>query len=273
MSPRAWIKALLLTTLLFGATAFFGTVCRQASVVYLALLSPSKALWALLLRLLLALCLVSVSAGIVAALLRPWWLAGLAVAISGGTLVFTWGATLSNAALSLIYALAAIIYVVITQYDLARRVDFSARAVAQNLFLLLVALLIVVLGSLYLGYASYVRTEGFSIPIKYRSQIADDVANKISAAFPEVLREGVRTAVHDQIEDLLSVQFQKAVKPIERWIPLLTAVLLFLPLLAITYVLAFVPMLVLMVIFAVLRAMRVARVTTQMIEVKRLVLD
>jgi uncharacterized membrane protein YidH (DUF202 family) len=273
MSTLGWIKALFLAALLIGVAAFFGTLCRQMGVAYAELLAPSRTLVMLLLRLLLTLCLMGVAAGIVAALLRPWWLASSAIALSGLALLLVWGANTAHALLSLVYVLAAIAYAVITQYDLARRVDFSARAVAQNLFLLLVVLLIVALGSFYLGYANYIRTEGFSIPLKYRERAAVDVSNRIAAAFPEPFREGVRDAVKSQMEDLLSVQFRKTVKPVERWIPLLVAVVLFLPLLAITYALAFVPMLVLMAIFPLLRAMHIAKVTTQMIQVKRLVID
>ena len=270
MSTVWWLKAAFLALLLIAAGFFFGTLCRQMGGAYQVLIPPTRKLLPLLLRLLAAVGLVTVAAGIVTALLRPLWVACVAFALAGVAMLLGWGVSRESALLTLLFVLAAAVYAATAQNDLRKRIAFSVRALAQTQLILLVALLVLAVGSFYLGYAAQIRKEGFSIPLEHRERVANDLANRIASGFPEMYREGVRSGVHDQVLDLLSVQFRKAVEPFERYIPAEFAVVLFLPLLAVTYLLAWVPALLLGAIFPVLRAVGIVKVTTKMVEVKRL---
>jgi hypothetical protein len=272
MSTVWWLKATFLALLLITAAFFFGTLCRQmgGAGAYQVLIPPTRKLLPLLLRLLAAVGLVTVAAGIVTALLRPLWVACVAFALAGVAILLGWGVSRESALLTLLFVLAAAVYAAIAQNDLRKRIAFSVRALAQTQFILLVALLVLAVGSFYLGYAAQIRKEGLSIPLEHRERVANDLANRISSGFPEAFREGVRSVVHDQVLDLLSVQFSKAVEPFERYIPAGFAVVLFLPLLTVTYLLAWVPALLLGAIFPLLRAVGIVKVTTEMVEVKRL---
>ena len=177
MSIRWWLKALFLAALLVATAYFFGMICKQVGMAYQLLLFPSRKLLTLLLRLLLALGLMAVTGGIVAALLRPLWVASIAFALSGLALLLGWEVTRQSAALALLYVLAAIAYAAITQGELAERIHFSVRAVTQNQLVLLVALLLVAAGSFYFGCATYISEEGLAIPEKYRDQVSERAAN------------------------------------------------------------------------------------------------
>lgn len=272
MSTVWWLKAAFLALLLIAAGFFFGTLCRQMGGAYQVLIPPTRKFLPLLLRLLAAVGLVTVAAGVVTTLLRPLWVACAAFGLAGVAILLGWGVSRERALLTLLFVLAAAIYAAITQDDLRKRITFSVRALAQMQSILLVALLVLAVGSFYLGYAAQIRKEGLSIPLEHRERVANDLANRISFGFPEAFREGIRSGVHDQVLDLLSVQFQKAVKPFERYVPAVLAALLFVLLLAATYLLAWVPTLLLGVVFSLLRAVRAVRVTTEMVEVKRLVI-
>lgn len=272
MSIRWWIKAMLLALLLSSAAYFFGTVCKQMGAAYSMLFFPSRKLVTLLLQLLLAMGCMAVTAGIVAALLRPLWVACLAFAFSGLALLLGWEVTWQSTILTLLYILAAIVHAAMTQRELSKRIEFSVTAVTESQLILLVVLLIVAMGSFYLGYAGHIREEGFSIPEKYRNQLSENLANRITAPLPEIIREGVRTAVRQQVYYMLTDQFRQLVRPIERSIPIAAAVLLLLPLLAIVYLLGWLPIGALWVVFVLLRALGMVKVTTETIEVKRLVI-
>ena len=82
-----WLKIAFFTALLIGTGYFFGTICRQVGHAYELILTPSRELLALLLWFLLAVGALIVSAGLVAALLRPVWVGCIAFALSGLTTI------------------------------------------------------------------------------------------------------------------------------------------------------------------------------------------
>lgn len=273
MSTKWWLKVVFLAALLVGAAYFFGTVCQQMNLAYQVVIPPSKQALTLLLWLLLALGLTAIAAGIVAALFRPISVALVAVCLSGPALLVGWGISWSHAILTLLYVLAGMAYAFLVQNELRQRVRFSVRILAESQHLLLLALLVVALGSFYLGYAEHITKEGFSIPEKQRNQVAEEVANRVAAGIPEAFREGVRSGIHQQMQYMLSEQFKQAVKPVERYIPAVITVLLFLPLMALVYLLAWVPIGALWLIFLLLRAVGIVNVTAETLVVKRLVIS
>jgi Flp pilus assembly protein TadB len=256
---KRWVKAALLTCGLVAAGHYFGTLCSRVQFAYSLLLPPSRPLLVLLLQLLLSIGIVAVAAGVVACLFRPIWIAFIAFALSAAAMLWGWGYSIPRAALAV-------------QQELRQRVEFSVRVVAEGQALLLVALLAIALSGFYLGYSAQIQREGFSIPERYRNRIADDVSSRIASAVPELFRDAIRTAAHQQLQSLLSDQFGRTVKPFERYIPVAAAALLLLPLLAAAYLLTWVPIVVLWVVFIALRLRRVVKVTTETIQVRRLVI-
>jgi len=85
-----WLKVAFFAALLIGVGYFFGTICRQVGEAHQLVLSPSKEILNLLLWFLLAVGAMSVTAGLVAALVRPVWAAAIAFALSGLSMLLGW---------------------------------------------------------------------------------------------------------------------------------------------------------------------------------------
>jgi len=270
MSTRC-LKIVLLAIPLIGATYFFGMICHEMDAAYRLFLFPSGESLLLLLRMLLALGIVAVGAGIVAVLVRPLWSAFIVFSLSGAALLLGWEIAWHSIALTVLYVVVGTAYVVGTENELRQRIKFSVRSVSEGQGVLLAVLLIVALGSLALGYHEHIRREGFSIPENYVSRTFEEVARRIALRAPVAEREAVQSEVRQQFRHMLDYMLQR-LEPFERFLPLALTLSLFMPLWTITRLLSWIPMLILGGVFPFLRAVGIAKVTAETLEVKRLVL-
>ena len=181
-----WAKIVLLMLPLIGAAHYFGVICGQMSGAYDLLLVPSRESLILLLRMLLALGVVAVAAGIAAALVRPVWATVLPFSLSGAALLLGWEVTQHSMVLTVLYVVAGIAYVAGAAKELGQRTKFSVRALSEGQSMYLVALLVIVLGSFYTGCAERIKREGFSIPEDHVTKFVDE-AVKAGPAQADVL--------------------------------------------------------------------------------------
>jgi ABC-type transport system involved in cytochrome bd biosynthesis fused ATPase/permease subunit len=123
-----------------------------------------------------------------------------------------------------------------------------------------------------MGTASYTRREGFAIPERYSEEFAERLASRVAAPFPSLVQEQVHDAVRGHAEQLLTEELEQLMKPVTPYVPLTAALALFLPLLAVCYVLSWVVLPVLWLVLVLLRAVGVTRIETETIEVERVVL-
>ena len=270
-----WLKATLFTVLLVGAGYFFGTICRQVGEAHQLVLSPSRELLDLLLWFLLAVGVMSVTAGLVAALLRPIWVAAIAFALSGLAMLLGWKVevALNSGILIAAYLAAAFLYVGSVRKELDDRIRFSVRPVANGQGTLLMALILVACGSLYLDYAPHIEREGFSVPDFYVETFTQQMEKQVETRVPADQRQEVLAQFREEFGRAIDGFFERTVKPYERFIPLFIAAGLFMPLLTITRLLAWVPTLSLSVLFRLLEALGVVKAVTETREVQRLVID
>ncbi len=270
-----WLKVAFFTALLIGAGYFFGTICRQVGEAYQLVLSPSKELLTLLLWFLLAVGAMSVTAGLVAALLRPVWAAAIAFALSGPAMLLGWKVevALDSGILIVAYLAAAFLYAGGVATELNERVRFSVRPISDGQGTLLMALILVACGSLYLAYAPHIEREGFSVPDFYIETFMQQMERQIEARVPAEERQEALAGFREEFGRAIDDFFERTIKPYEQFIPLLIAAGLFMPLLTITRLLAWVPTVFLSVLFRLLEALGVAKTVTETREVQRLVID
>jgi len=268
-----WLKTAFLAALLMGAGYFFGTVCDQIGQAYELILFPSGKLLDLLLLFLLAMGAVIVTAGLVAALLRPVWVGIIAFGLSGSAMLLGWQVTLGSGILSLVYLLAASLYAVGVARELNQRIGFSVRPIGAGQGMLLMTLALVACSSLYFGYAAYIEREGFSLPESYIEMFMDQMEKQIKARVPAEEREEVVAEFRGEFRRTVDEFLESTVKPYERFIPLALAVSLLMPLVTITRLLAWVPTVILGVVFPLLTALGVTKVIRETREVQRLVID
>ena len=268
-----WLKMAFVSIPLLLAAYLFGRACQKMGQAYEVLMSPSKELLVLLLWFVLAMAGLSVSAGLVAALVRPPLAAAIPFAVSGVVLLLGWQVSEVSALLAALYVLAGIAYSLQTCRELDQRIAFSAEPVGHAQGLLRAALVIVACGSLYLGAARQIRREGFRIPEKYTEVMAEQMGKQIAAQAPSAERQEVITQVREQFQRTMDGFVETAVERYGRFIPLLLAASIFTSLLGIANLVAWVPTVALGLLFPVLTALGITRVTTETMEVRRLVIE
>jgi len=260
--------------LLLSATSFgFGAVCHRLGMAYRLFKPPFHELGQLLLLLLAALLCIAAAAGLVSVLLRPWRLASVAFILSGLALLLGWGLQWRNAVLSLLYVLAGLAYTIWTQDELEQRVNFSVQPVAGNWRWVTLVLILLAVCSFYFGFADHVRDKGLSTPEEAVNELTGDVAAEIVDSTPLSRLDVLRQGAVEQVQRVLVGRVRALINRVERYVPPVVAVILFLLLAVLTGLLWWVPMPILWALFALLVALHVAEMATETLEVKRLVLS
>ena len=267
------LKFAIFAVLLIGASYFFGIVCEQSAQVFMLLLVPSKEILIFLSKFLLALGAMLVCAGLVAALIRPLWVASFAFGLSGLTIIIAWEVTVVSGTLTLLYFLISVIYTRNVIKRLDQQLEFSVRAISLSQKMLISALILVVCGSIYLGASSYVEQEGFSIPEKYIEMIMKAMEPQIVSRTAEEGREVAVLNFRKEFREIIDGFFDETMGPYERFIPLGLSLSLFMTLVTITSLLSWIPTLILETFFSVLLKLGVVKVVTETLEVRRLVIN
>jgi hypothetical protein len=277
---------------------------------------------------------MALTAGLVAALVRPLWACFIIFALSALAMLLGWELNASSGVLTAVYFIASLFYANGIAEGLNDRLNFSVGPIWHSQRILLIALVIVVCGSFYFGYAAEIDRAGFSIPpylieiimdrieeeinkllpetageeaiVKFGEQLEkalEEMAKEVGRLLPEDVREIAMVQFRDQLTRALEemekeasermqaadreailarfreqlrkalVDFvQSAIRPYQRWIPLVLAINLFTLLTTITLLFSWLPILILMVVFPLLTALGVTKVVTETREVKRLVI-
>ena len=330
------LKSAVFAVLLIAASYFFGDVCERIGQGHVLILSPSREILGLAIRFFLAMGAVAITAGLVAALVRPLWACFIVFGLSALAMLLGWELEASGGVLTALYFIASLIYVERIARELNDRLRFSVRPLSQSQRILISTLLIVACGSFYFGYAAEIGREGFSIPPALVEMVVDKVENEAIKLLPEDLGEAAVTRFVDQFERVLldelekevasrlpaaqgealmaefrrqlarvldnmeegatgrlsaaereaivaefREQFEKtlvelvenAIRPYERWVPVVFAISLFSLLATITALLSWIPILALWAIFPLLTALGVTREVAETGIVRRLTLD
>lgn len=267
------LKVTLITALLIGAGYYFGTICKQINQSYDLLLIPSKELLFLLLWLLLAVCALAVSAGLVVALLRPIWAVWIAFALSGLAMLLGWDLTLPHGILTLVYLGAATMYTVRVVRDLNERINFSVQPISDGQGLLIIALILVACGGLYFALDSHIKQEGFTIPDAFLSLITRQMEGQLESGLPLEGFGGIAAGFGDAFQRTFIEFFDRMLEPYERFIPIVITAGLFMSLVTITRLLTWIPSAVLRFTFIMLKTLGVVRIISEQREVKRLILS
>ena len=269
-----WIKVAIFAALLIAAGYLFGYVCKQTQQGYELLFSPStKDAIRLALWLLTALATMALTAGLVAALVRPLWACLITFALSALAMLLAWGLKATSAALTSVYFIASAIYAWEVARGLEERLSFSVRPISENQSTLLTALVIVVCASLYFGYAAHIEEEGFSIPPALVDMVMEMMKEEIGKRVPAAERWETLDKFDEESKRWLEEFEERAIKPYEKFIPLAIALSVFTPLVTITHLLSWIPILVLGAIFPILTALGVTKVVTETREVRRLTIE
>jgi hypothetical protein len=221
--------------------------------------------------LLLALVLVAVAAGLVAALVRPLWVCFVAFALASLTVLLFWGLDLIALVLALLYLLAGLLYSRGVAKGLDERIRFSVRPMEERHTALAIVLVIAVCVLLYAGYAAQIEREGFETP-SFVMDIAMEVAERQIDAIPDLTPQQ-REQVLAEFQQLFEQQMEDTLTPYRKLIPAALALVLLGILTTIVRLFSWFPALILKGIFALLTACHVTSTVTETREVERLIID
>jgi len=265
------VKTIIFIALLIAASCYLGNICNQIGQLGDTIFSPSMDTLYLFLWLLLALTLVAITAGLVAALVRPLWMCFIAFALSGLAVLFIWGLNLISLVLAVIYLLAGLLYSQGVAKGLNERINFSVRPIRYKQTIMLIVLIIAACTLFYSGYAAQIKSEGFTTPpfvIEMATGIAEGQIEGTPGLTPQE-KEQVIAEFTEQFEQ----QVEDLIKPYQQFIPIGIAVMLLSILMTIIEFFSWLPILILRGIFAILAVSHVTKVVTETQEVERLTID
>ncbi len=271
-------KIVSLAILLLAAGWFFGIWCGRFGQAYPLFFQPGRELLTLGLWLFLAIAVVAVTAGLVATLLRPLWVAVVAFALSALAMILGWEVGIGPALAGLLYFIACLPYARGVTKELNERLRFSVEPVFRGLSLLFLVLALAACGSLYMGYAAHIEKEGFTIPASLKEMMTkmtivpmrEAVEARTDLTSQE--KERILVEMEEGFEEMWMGPLEEMIEPYERLIPGAVAIGVFMTLQTILSLLSWIPGLILAVIFPLLQITGMTKVVRETREVERLVI-
>lgn len=268
------IKIVVFGALLAGAGCFLGLVLRWIGAGYEALIPPSWDALYLGIWFLGAMVAVAVTGGLVAVLLRPFWVAVIAFAVSALAMFLTWEISAVSIIVAAIFFLVGLLYLAGVRGEIGNRIRFSVWHLVRSQMILLVVLVAIACTSLYSGYAAEIEREGFSIPqdaVDWVVEIADE---QLDTMLPEgTLSPEQKQEALDQLRDTLEGEAESAIEPYAGYVPIGLAVIVFLIFVPVTLFLFWIPILILSLVFFILTRSGVVSKVTETVEVTRLSIE
>ncbi len=272
------VKIIFFALLLMAASWFFGLWCGRFGQAYTLFFQPGREILTLVLWLLLAIAVVAVTAGLVAALLKPLWVAAVAFALSALAMVLGWQVGIGPALFGLLYFAASLLYTRGVAGELNERLKFSVEPVSRGLSLLFLVLALAACGSLYLGYAAHIEKEGFTFPPSFKEMMSKMTIIPMREAIeartdltPQE-KERVLAEMEEGFEEMWIGPLEEMIEPYERLIPVVVAVSAFMTLQTILGLLSWIPGLILAMIFPILQITGMTKVVKETREVEMLVI-
>jgi len=271
MATSKLVKIVVLVVLLVAASCYLGNIGRQIGQLGDAIFVFTIDTLYPFLWLLLAVVLVAIAAGLLAALVRPLWICFIAFALASLAVLLFWGFHLIAILLSLLYLLAGTLYSRGVAKGLNERIRFSVRPIQDNQTALAIVLVIAACVLFYSGYAAQIDREGFTVPAGFIDAVAgitDDQIESIPGLTPQE-REELSAELRQQVEQ----QLEDTIQPYQKLIPIVVALILLGLLTTIVRLFSWFPTLILKGVFAILTASHVVSVVTETREVERLIID
>jgi ABC-type multidrug transport system fused ATPase/permease subunit len=269
------VKVIVFGVLLAAAGAFFGLALKWAGDGYVHLVPGTWVLWD---AIRLGLCVmgsfaaVAVTAGFVAILIRPFWVAVLCFLVSSLSLFLTFEISILSLVIALIYFVMGIGYLAGVRTEIAHRIKFSIWQIRGSQTVLLVFLVALACTSLYFGYAEKINAEGYKLNDKAISGVVTFVRDHvIDRVFPE---EDINKAqILEDLRGYLDNDLQDDMASYQGYVPMGLAAIAFSVLMLATFVLSWFPLLILSVIFFLLLRLKLVKRKAHPVEVTRLTIQ
>lgn len=271
MATPKTVKMVIFGALLAGAGCFLGLVLRWAGDGHESLIPFLWDALYLMFWFLGAVVAVAVTGGLVAVLLRPFWVAAIAFAVSALAMFLTWEISAVSIILAVIYFGVGLLFTLGVRREIGDRIRFSVWHLVRSQIILFVVLIAIACTSLYFGYAAEVEREGFSIPddaVDWVVEVMDE--HILGTVVPEgILSPEQKQDILDEIREFLEGEAESEIEPYERYIPMGLAAIVFMILMPVTYIIFWIPILILWFLFFILTRSGVVKKVTETVEVTR----
>lgn len=268
-----WIKYSTITILLIGSGFLLGYVFKRIEGSYQLLFAPTWELFELLLWILAVMIAFAVSAGLVAALLRPIWIAIIVCLIASVVFILSWKFTIESGLIGLGLFIGTSIYTLAVQRGLNERIRFSVEPISIAQGILLTTLLLAISGSFYIVSAEQINKQGFVIPDKYMELFTKPMKQQILSNIPAEQREQAEAEFEAQFQSMMDTLYKDRIKPYEKYMPLLITIGIFFTLKTIESFVSWIPTILLQATFALLVSTKFVSELTETKEIQRLVLE
>lgn len=271
------IKTIVCVLLFLAAVAFFAYVCRQLSDNYMLILMPTTAatvIW--FINLGVAILVFAIMAGVVAILVRPYWIVIVAFLLSAVLYPLIVGSSMATWIVAGVFAVLMCIYLLYIARQLKNQINPSAHPLSDMKLLLLSLLVVQICVAFGLGYIYDSTRRDYVLPPEIRAPIASGLLSQATAninqakatdAQKKVALEAANKQVQTTVDDV-----EKQFQAVKYAIPYVLGVLLFFILQTILLVLGFLPIAIAKLVFIILKATRFAHVTVETREIKHLTL-
>ena len=270
------IKTALCCFAFFAATAFFFAVCRDLAHQYITILLPSVKVITLFIRLGVSVMLLTVTAGIMAVLVRPFW-AALATYVLAG-LLYPWlfEPSFGTWIVAGIFAISSFIFFFFIARSLQNQIHFSSHPIGNMKALLCATLAGLVSFSFALGYGADAGRRGFVFPPELKSAVTENIFSKIKAqieieAAPTAQKQAAMKAAHQKVQETVD-GFEKQLKSYQHELPVFFAFLLFFVFQLVFLLVEWVAQIIFPIVFFILRVTHFAHLAVESQEVTRLTL-
>ena len=278
-APKAWlIKTVVFGALLTGAGCFLGLVLKWVGGGYEHFIPGTWDLgvalrlgfWALG-----AIATVALTAGLVAILIRPFWVAALEMLASALVLFLCWQISLVGFVVALLYFLVGVLYLAGVRTEISNRIQFRVWNIRTSQGMLLALLVALICTSLYFGYAGKIDREGFTLSQQTVSWIIEkaDKDYLVDKVLPEGYNTSDRARALDTLQNYLENDVTQDMVQYKGYAPVLLASVSFSVLMLAALVFSWVPLLIMWLVFFILLRLKVVKKKAHPVEVTRLSIE
>jgi hypothetical protein len=278
MKASTVVKIVVFLLMLIGAHVLFGVACSKVQSQYDALFTQGKPLLNLALWVFGSILFLALTGGLVAALVRPFWVITLGYFLSALAMFLMWKIGIITAVASLIYFLIAIGFSITVVNEIKVRLSFSVRPIQQEQKLLLFGLVLMVGVSFALGYQETARRSGALIPPAYKQKIIDPITRAVQEQLEKQSGLGPveKAMALQQLQQGLEkfwTDTERTIQPYAPYLPFVIGVLVLWLLETLLGFVAWIPPLLLSGLFPLLKAIGVTHEVVETKEARRLVLE
>jgi len=269
-----WIKLAIVSILHVAAGYLFGFLCRKTNQIFPFFLELGKELLNVFILFLVIFCIAFTTAGLMAILIKQLWIAGVSYTAASVAILLGWESySWINISLVFIYCLAGIFFSSSVGKALKERIKFSIQPVNEKKGLITFGLILLVCGSIYLGGKDYVDLQGFEIPDTYFRIFMEPMKEQSLSQIPPELRQQEADKIEQEFEKMIRELQESKIKPVEPYIPLAIAVMMFFSLSTITSLIIFFPLLLLDIMVKLMVKLNFGKIIKETQEVERLVVE